>query len=367
MLPRHVLRPLANRLGVVLVLLLLLAQGFTATPSAAAGAHRSTTLARHEYGRHRSLVPVSGASLAGMSPGVRTATQQRMSFLAQAATPDTTQMDTDSGGTSGGTNATRPSISSDGRYVVFESGSALDSSDTDGTNDVYLKDSKTGVTTVLSVCAGSGAPCGGIDPMISADGTHVVFASSSAIVSGGTNTFDDIYEVDLTTSPSYTYSRVSKSTGGTDANGLCQMAQLSGTGRYVIFESTATNLVASDTNGVQDVFLRDTTSNTTTRISQGTGAVQSNGVSNTSDLPLAAISSDGNKVVFSSQATNFPSGPRAGPRSSTSGTRPQQRPPSSASTGRDPPSLRSRDRSHPTGSTPATTAGRARGRRGCST
>ena len=145
--------------------------------------------------------------------------------------------------------------------------------------------------------------------MISADGTHVGFESTSAITAGGTNTRADIYEVDLTTSPNPTYSRVSVSSADVDANDTCDWPEVSTTGRYVVFESQASNLVSSDTNGVMDVFVRDTTSGTTERVSVGTGGTQANAASVVdTDVGLNTISDDGRYVVFTTGATNLPGG-----------------------------------------------------------
>lgn len=94
--------------------------------------------------------------------------------------------------------------------------------------------------------------------------------------------------------------RVSIDSSGTEANNGSGATSLSGDGRYVVFTSYATNLVSGDTNGVNDVFVRDTLMNTTTRVSVDSSGAQAN---NQSDFP--AISADGRYVVFQSLATNL--------------------------------------------------------------
>ena len=93
---------------------------------------------------------------------------------------------------------------------------------------------------------------------------------------------------------------------GTEGNRESGRPSLSQTGRFVAFDSTATNLVANDTNGVADVFVRDHRENTTERVSVTTDGAQANGASR-----KASISDDGRFVAFETDATNLT---RAGPR-----------------------------------------------------
>src|SRR5262249_12643314 len=79
---------------------------------------------------------------------------------------------------------------------------------------------------------------------------------------------------------------------------------ISGDGRYIVFVSAAANLVAGDTNHAPDVFVRDVVAGTTTRVSVATGGAQGNA---DSTAPVA-ISSDGRYVLFESLATNLVAG-----------------------------------------------------------
>jgi Tol biopolymer transport system component len=97
--------------------------------------------------------------------------------------------------------------------------------------------------------------------------------------------------------------RVSVSTGGVQGNALSNYGSISADGRYVVFESQATNLVTGDT-GWRDVFLRDRSTGATTRVSVGPGNLQANG-----DSEAARISADGSTIGFASYATNLASTP----------------------------------------------------------
>jgi Tol biopolymer transport system component len=101
-----------------------------------------------------------------------------------------------------------------------------------------------------------------------------------------------------------TTTRVSVGAGGVQSNGIINLAPaVSADGRYVAFESNATNLVTGDSNATTDVFVRDRVLGTTERVSLGAGGAQANGGSSG-----ASISADGRYVAFSSAATNLVAG-----------------------------------------------------------
>jgi Tol biopolymer transport system component len=116
----------------------------------------------------------------------------------------------------------------------------------------------------------------------------------------------DIFVRDLTTSST---TRVSVDSAGGQANGASFNAAISADGRFVAFESSATNLVQGDTNGVADIFVRDLVTGRTTRVSVDSLGRQANGASFT-----AAISADGRFVAFESDATNLVLGDTTGKR-----------------------------------------------------
>ncbi|UCB46685.1 MAG: PD40 domain-containing protein, partial [Spirochaetota bacterium] len=96
--------------------------------------------------------------------------------------------------------------------------------------------------------------------------------------------------------------RVSVDSNGTQGDGDSgdYNPSISGDGRYVAFESAATNLVPGDTNGAEDVFIHDTQTGTTTRVS-----VDSEGTEGDGDSCELSISADGRYVAFESRATNL--------------------------------------------------------------
>src|SRR5258705_2849575 len=198
------------------------------------------------------------------------------------------------------------SISSDGRYVSFSStASNVVPGDTNGTWDVFVRDRLTGSTTRVSVGPG-GAQGNDISSngSMSADGRYVAFLSlATNLVSGDTNGRTDVFVRDVQTG---TTAIASVSSAGVLSNGTSTWLSISANGRYVVFSSNATNLVAGDTNGRYDVFVRDLVTGTTTMASVSSAGAQGNGDSGTAPSP--AISSDGRIVVFASDAGNLVTG-----------------------------------------------------------
>src|SRR5439155_7441870 len=91
--------------------------------------------------------------------------------------------------------------------------------------------------------------------------------------------------------------------GGTQSNAASLGSALSADGRLVAFQSDATNLVVGDTNGATDVFVRDRQTGMTARVSVASDGTQANNVSS-----YPALSADGRFVAFQSDATNLVAG-----------------------------------------------------------
>jgi Tol biopolymer transport system component len=193
-----------------------------------------------------------------------------------------------------------PAISADGRYVAFVSvASNLVAGDTNGLYDVFVHDRQTGQTTRVSV-ASNGTPANqsSFAVKLSADGRYVAFtATASNLVSGDTNGQDDVFVHDRQTGQT---TRASVSTAGTQANGFNREPEISADGRYVAFYSSASNLVAGDTNAVSDVFVRDLSAGQTTRMSVASDGAQANQSSF-----VLALSADARYVLFDSSASNL--------------------------------------------------------------
>ncbi|MEG4967989.1 calcium-binding protein [Microcoleus sp. B6-A1] len=221
-------------------------------------------------------------------------------FVRDTLANTTTRVSVDSAGNQANREVYGSSISADGRFVAFTSFAFnLVPGDTNENYDTFVRDLSTNTTTRVSVnSAGnqaSGSP--GI-PSISANGRFVVFDSNASnLVPGDTNNTSDIFVRDLLTN---TTTRVSVDSAGNEANKFSSNPSISGDGRFVTFASTASNLVPGDTNENYDVFVRDTLANTTARVS-----VDSSGNEGNNESSDSSISADGHRVVFSSDATNL--------------------------------------------------------------
>ncbi len=199
----------------------------------------------------------------------------------------------------------RPGISGDGRFICYESTDPmLVPGDTNSTADVFVRDMLgPGVLTVRASVAFDGSQGNDTsdDATISDDGTAVAFVSRATnLVPGDTNGARDIFVRDFAAG---TTTRVSVSTAGVAGNGNSLEPEISADGRYVSFRSLATNLVTGDTNGQIDDFLHDRVTGITTRISISTAGVQSDKSSS-----LSAISGDGRYAAFDSNGTNLVAG-----------------------------------------------------------
>jgi Tol biopolymer transport system component len=144
---------------------------------------------------------------------------------------------------------------------------------------------------------GNGTSAG---PEITPDGRFVVFESSASNLIPGGTTVRQVYLRDLQTGA---LELISQNTTGGNGNNVSYQAHVSADARYVSFTSAATDLVAGDTNGFDDIFVRDRTAGTTTRVSLGAGGVQADNSSFQS-----RISGDGAFVLFESRATNLVAG-----------------------------------------------------------
>jgi len=225
-------------------------------------------------------------------------------FVKDLPTGTTWIVSTDSTGVKGDNSSGNPSFSADGRHVVFESlASNLVAGDTNGVQDVFVK--MPGGATERASTSSTGVQGNEYSrgASLSTDGRYVVFESwASNLVAGDTNGLADIFTKDLQTGATQ---RVSTDAAGAQANGSSPydssgQASFSPDGRYVLFYSGASNLVADDTNGVGDIFVKDLQTGAVQRVSTDTAGVQANGSSG-----QASFSPDGRYVVFVSEASNL--------------------------------------------------------------
>ena len=190
-----------------------------------------------------------------------------------------------------------------GRYVTFHSHATnLVAGDTNGVVDVFVQDRTTGMTTRESLGpAGVQGNAISEGPTISGDGRFVAFQSNATnLVANDLNGVTDCFLRDRLLG---TTTRVSLAWDGAEADAPCLYPWISTNGRYVTFYSEATNLVPGDTNGVTDIFMRDLDAGTLVRVSVSETGVQGNGRSE-----FASTSGDGRYVVFHSGATTLAPG-----------------------------------------------------------
>lgn len=192
------------------------------------------------------------------------------------------------------------SISVDGRYVVFESrASNLVAGDTNGWLDIYIRDREMKTTERVSVSTlGVESNAHSYNPLISADGRFVSFNSTASnLVDGDSNNVIDVFVHDRQLK---TTNRVSVSSSGEQGNRLSYARSISADGRYLVFSSDASNLVASDTNSQGDIFVHDQELGITQRVSVSSSGEQANKFSS-----VHHISADGRYVIFNSSASNL--------------------------------------------------------------
>jgi Ca2+-binding RTX toxin-like protein len=224
-------------------------------------------------------------------------------FIKDLATGLVRQISTGAAGQQANAASYSPAVSADGQLVAFYShASNLVSGDNNGAADVFFKNLASGAITRISVAPGGGEGNGSsFLPSISADGRRIVFVSdASNLVAGDTNGLPDIFVKDLVTGD---LSCVSTDAGKGTANGASYTPMISGNGRYVVFASDASDLVAGDTNGLRDLFIRDLENGITIRVSTSNAGGQANGPSFTPTL-----TADGRFLAFSSGARNLAPG-----------------------------------------------------------
>ncbi len=241
---------------------------------------------------------------------------------AAGCTPSTVRVSVASDATQGDDTSDSFSISADGRFVAFESdASNLVAGDTNLATDIFIRDTCRGATgctpsTVRVSVASDGTQANGNSfgnangAAVSADGRFVAFQSdASNLVADDTNAASDILVRDTclgATGCTPSTVRVSVASDGTQTGGGGSRFSISPDGRFVAFESGASDLVVGDTNAALDIFVRDTCRGatgctpSTVRVSVASDGTQANDHSFG-----AAISSDGRFVAFSSGASNL--------------------------------------------------------------
>jgi Tol biopolymer transport system component len=222
-------------------------------------------------------------------------------FVRDRQTNTTTLVSIDSSGNQGNNHSSYPSISADGRYVAFYSGATNLVPGASGFQ-VYVRDRQAGTTTLASSDnSGNQGNGDSFYPSISADGRYVAFQSDATnLVPGGTSGS----QIFIRDRQANTTTLASSDNSGNQGNDDSFSASINADGRYVAFYSTATNLVPGDTNGKVDAFVRGLQTGTTTRVSVDSSGNQGNDDSDKGYFP-PSISSDGSYIAFESLASNL--------------------------------------------------------------
>ncbi|MBK7875270.1 MAG: PD40 domain-containing protein [Planctomycetes bacterium] len=221
-------------------------------------------------------------------------------YLRDRVLGTTVLVSVDSSGAQGGGPSRYPSVSGDGRFVAFESNAGLDARDVNGIPDVYVRDVVLGATLLVSFHPLQGlGDDASFGPAISADGRFVVFESDATNLGSApdTNLVRDVFLWDAVGGVT---ERVSVGPGALQADAPSLRATISGDGRWIGYESYATNLVAGDLNGATDVFLYDRVDTVTLRASVDDAALEANDGST-----YAELSGDGSVIAFTSLATDL--------------------------------------------------------------
>ncbi|MGH9601639.1 MAG: beta strand repeat-containing protein [Terriglobales bacterium] len=230
-------------------------------------------------------------------------------FVRDRLTGTTLLVSVNLAGTDGGNAISDdPVISPDGTKVAFVSGASdLVSNDTQLFPDVFVRDLVAGTTTLVSVnTLGTSSSTGSAGPFLSfsADGTRLAFASSASdlVTIADTSFLADVFVRDLIAGTTTLLSI--NSAGTATGNAASGGAIISADGQHAVLVSSASDLVATDTNGTQDVFVRDLVAGTTALASVNSAGTDSgNGISVfTAGL---GISADGQRVVFDSVASDL--------------------------------------------------------------
>jgi hypothetical protein len=269
-------------------------------------------------GRFVSFDSAAGNLTAGAPPSVTN------TFVHDVQTGQTTRVNVSTAGVAANSSSLLSDLSADGRFVAFSSfANNLVPNDNNassfGGQDIFVHDRATGETTRVSVRSDGGEQNGfATNPSMSADGRFVAFESSATnLVPGDTSSEYDVFVHDRLTGET---TRASVSSQGEGGNRFSVGPAISADGRFVAFSSQATNLVPNDTNGIgnpalgADIFVHDLVTRQTTRVSVSSSGDQANFPSYE-----PAMSANGRFVAFWSVANNLVAGDLNGPPPSLGG------------------------------------------------
>jgi archaellum component FlaF (FlaF/FlaG flagellin family) len=255
-------------------------------------------------------------------PVINSAVLRRLLYVVTLALPvavhaELERVSVSSEGVQANADSYLPALSHEGRYVTFLSAANnLVAGDSNAEQDVFLHDRITGETRRVNV-ASDGTQANDVSsaisaPAISGDGRYVLFDSAASNLVPDDN--NDMWDIFIHDSKAGTTQRVSVTDDGSEPNGFSQFPEISNDGRFVSFVSSADNLVPGDTNGVTDIFVQDLETNTIERVNVASDGTQANAGIRTYWLhyTYTAISANGRYVTFTSLADNLVPGDENG-------------------------------------------------------
>jgi hypothetical protein len=249
-------------------------------------------------GRYVAFSSAASNLLSGDTGGLRDV------FVVDRTTFNVSRASTNTGNAQGNGDSDMVSMSANGTFIVFRSkASSLTAGDSNAIADIFVKDRSTGFTYRVSTPSGGGVMTGSAvaSPSVSNDGNLVVFgASDGNLVAGDSNGKLDIFAKNRSTD---TTTFVSSSAGGAIGDGDSTQAMLSDDGTRVAFVSAATNFAADDTNGVADIYVKTLAGGAIVRASSTAAGAPGNAASS-----APSISADGRFIAFASAASNLVAG-----------------------------------------------------------
>lgn len=216
-------------------------------------------------------------------------------FIRDRVTRKTIPVSVNAKGEWGNGHSVRPKMTPDGKYVVFHSSASnLVEGDKNGKADIFVYERSSNMLECIIASSNGDSWC----PSISADGRYVTYYSyASNLVPNDSNNNADIFVYDRKNN---TTARVSISSSGKEGNRMSWYPSISGDGSFVVFESFATNLVSGDTNGASDIFVHDTRTRKTVRVSMTSKRGEANAGSR-----QPSVTADGRFIFFESFASNL--------------------------------------------------------------